>query len=298
VTELVDTVAVLRDCCDRARAAGRTVGLVPTMGYLHEGHRSLIRAARAGADLVVVSIFVNPLQFGPEEDLDRYPRDLDADLAACEQEGVDVVFAPSMAEMYPAPPSTTVHVEGLTAALCGVSRPTHFDGVTTVVTKFLAIVGPCRAYFGRKDAQQLAVVARMVDDLNLPAEIVGCPLVREADGLALSSRNAYLTAEQRAAATVLSRALRAGADAVASGERDAGRVVGAVADVLAGEPLVRPEYVELRDAREITPVERAEGSLLLAVAAHVGATRLIDNVGLTVDGDRVEIDLGVVAAAS
>jgi pantoate--beta-alanine ligase len=298
MTELVETIAELRLRCDEARGSGARVGLVPTMGYLHEGHRSLVRAARAADDFVVVSIFVNPLQFGPNEDLDRYPRDLEADLAACEQEGADIVFAPSVSEMYPGPPATTVHVQGLTGALCGVSRPTHFDGVTTVVTKLLSLVGPCHAYFGRKDAQQLAVVTRMVEDLNLPVAVVGCPLVREADGLALSSRNAYLSAEERIAATVLSRALRAGAEIVAAGERDPARVLAVVRGVLASEPLVEPEYVELRDAREIAPVERVDGALLLAVAAHLGTTRLIDNVGLVVVDDRVDIDLGVVAAAS
>jgi len=177
----VDRIADLRVACERARAAGRRVGVVPTMGYLHEGHRSLMRAARAASDFVVVTIFVNPLQFGPHEDLDRYPRDLAGDLAGCEAEGVDCVFTPSPAEMYPRPTITTVHVEGLTAELCGAVRPTHFDGVTTVVAKLFAITGPCRAFFGRKDAQQLAVVTRMADDLNLPVEVVGCPIVREAD---------------------------------------------------------------------------------------------------------------------
>src|SRR5919201_150183 len=185
----IETISELRAACDDARAGGRRVGLVPTMGFLHEGHRSLMRAARRDNDLVVVSIFVNPLQFGASEDLDRYPRDLAGDLAQRDHEGVDAVFTPSVAEMYPHGPSlTTVHVAQLTSDLCGAARPTHFDGVTTVVTKLFAIAGPCAAYFGRKDAQQLAVVTRMVDDLNLPVEIVGCPIVREADGLAMSSR--------------------------------------------------------------------------------------------------------------
>ncbi|HEX5614995.1 MAG TPA: pantoate--beta-alanine ligase, partial [Acidimicrobiia bacterium] len=272
--------------------------LVPTMGYLHEGHRSLMRAARAATDLVIVTIFVNPLQFGPNEDLDRYPRDLDGDLAACRAESVDVVFAPTVDEMYPRPLVTSVHVAGLTDALCGVSRPTHFDGVTTVVAKLCSIVGACTAFFGRKDAQQLAVVTRMARDLDLPVEVVGCPLVREPDGLALSSRNAYLAPEQRRAALALSRGLREGVDLVVRGERDPRPVVARVLDVLAAEALVETEYVELRDAEELEPVARLDGRLLLAVAARVGATRLIDNAHLVIDGARVDVDLGVVATAS
>src|SRR5690349_10375146 len=189
------------------------------MGFLHDGHRSLMRAARRDTDFVVVSIFVNPLQFGPNEDLDSYPRDRRGDLAQCEAEGIDVVFAPTAAEMYPAgEPRTTVHVAGLTEGLCGAARPTHFDGVTTVVAKLFAIVGPSRSYFGQKDAQQLAVITRMARDLNLPVEVIGCPLVREPDGLAMSSRNSYLSAEERAAALVLSRALTQAADAIRGGE--------------------------------------------------------------------------------
>jgi len=295
---VVHTVAEVRELAEMARRRGLRVGLVPTMGYLHEGHRSLMRTARADTDVVVVTIFVNPLQFGPNEDLDRYPRDLDGDLASCEAEGIDVVFAPDVAEMFPHPLRTSVHVSGLTEALCGVARPTHFDGVTTVVTKLFSIVGACRAYFGRKDAQQLAVVTRLVRDLDLPVEVVGCPLVREPDGLALSSRNAYLAPQERRAALVLSRALRDGADLVVAGERDPARVVERVAALLATEPLVEPEYVELRHAIDLEPVESVHGPLLLAVAAGVGATRLIDNVHLVVDDDAVDVDLGVVATAS
>jgi pantoate--beta-alanine ligase len=286
----------VRAVCDDAREAGRRVGLVPTMGYLHAGHRSLMRAARADNDLVVVSIFVNPLQFGVGEDLDRYPRDPEGDAAVCEAEGVDVVFAPSVQEMYPAEPRTTVHVDRLTEPMCGVARPTHFDGVTRVVTKLFAIVGPCRAYFGRKDAQQLAVVTRMVDDLDLPVEVVGCPLVREPDGLALSSRNAYLDPQQREAALVLSVALRVAAEAVVAGERDPATVARLVRETVAGEPAVALEYVEVRDVHELTERPTIEGDVLVAVAARVGATRLIDNVTLHVDGDAVEFDAGVVAS--
>ena len=212
------------------RARGGTVGLVPTMGFFHEGHRSLMRAARAENDVVVVSLFVNPTQFGPTEDLDAYPRDLAGDTAVAAAEDVDVLFAPSVAEMYPDGAATTVHVAGLTDGLCGASRPGHFDGVTTVVAKLFSIVGPCHAYFGRKDAQQLAVVRRMAADLDLPVQVVGCPLVREPDGVAMSSRNAYLVADDARAATVLVRALRCAADAVLAGERDARRVRSVLAE--------------------------------------------------------------------
>ena len=213
----VTTIADVRAACDAARADGRRVGFVPTMGFFHEGHRSLMRAARADNDLVVVSLFVNPTQFGPNEDLAAYPRDLDGDTAAADAEGVDVLFLPTVDEMYPAGARTTVHVDGLTERLCGASRPGHFDGVTTVVAKLFSIVGPSRAYFGRKDAQQLAVIRRMATDLDLPVDVVGCPLVRETDGLALSSRNVYLDAEARQAATMLSASLYLASEAVVRG---------------------------------------------------------------------------------
>jgi pantoate--beta-alanine ligase len=293
----VERIADLRAACDDARARGERVAVVPTMGYLHEGHRSLMRVARARADFVVVTIFVNPLQFGAHEDLDRYPRDLAGDLAHCEAEGVDCVFAPSVAEMYPRPPLTTVHVAELTSELCGAARPTHFDGVTTVVAKLLAIVGPCVACFGRKDAQQLVVVTRMVEDLNLPVDVVGCPIVREADGVAMSSRNAYLGADERRAARVLYAALRGAVDRVAGGERDAATVLGTVTAAIAREPLVELEYAEVRDLHELRPLARLEGPVLLALAARVGSTRLIDNVVVDVDGAQVSADLGVVRDA-
>jgi len=291
----IETIVALRDACADARASHRTVGLVPTMGFLHEGHRSLMRAARAETDFVVVTIFVNPLQFGPSEDLGRYPRDLARDLDACAQEGVDVVFAPSVAEMYPQPPATTVHVAGLTDDLCGTHRPVHFDGVTTVVAKLFSIAGPCRAYFGRKDAQQAAVVTRMAADLDLPVEVVACPLVREPDGLALSSRNAYLSADDRRAAPILFRGLRDAADAVVAGERDPLRLTALIREVVATEPSVELEYVEARDAASIAPIERVEGQVLLALAARLGDTRLIDNVGISVLGDSVSVDLGTIS---
>jgi pantoate--beta-alanine ligase len=285
----LDTIAALRAVCADAHHGGRLVGLVPTMGYLHEGHRSLMRAARAETDLVVVTIFVNPLQFGPGEDLDRYPRDIEGDVATCEEEGVDVLFVPSVDEMYPQPPLTTVHVDRLTEAMCGLSRPTHFDGVTTVVAKLFSIAGPCHAYFGRKDAQQLAVVRRMASDLNLPVQVVGCPLVREPDGLALSSRNAYLSAEERTAALVLSRALRSAADVVVAGERDAAKLRDVVRATVATEPLVELEYADVRDAHELTELTHLDGDVLVALAARVGKTRLIDNVVLAVDATAARV---------
>jgi pantoate--beta-alanine ligase len=295
--DLIESIADLRGQLDAVRADGRSVGLVPTMGAFHEGHRSLMRAARGRDDAVVVSLFVNPLQFGPAEDLDRYPRDLAGDLAVAAAEGVDVVFAPPVREMYPgwpAPPLTTVSVAGLTDGLCGSARPGHFDGVATVVAKLFAIVGPSTAYFGKKDAQQLAVVRRMAADLCLPVEVVGCPLVREPDGLAMSSRNRNLTPAEREAATVIHRGLRAGAELVVDGgERDAGRLRRVVANVLTTEELVRLEYAEVVAADTLAPVEVLGGEVLVAVAARVGDVRLIDNMTIRIDAEGAAVDLGV-----
>ncbi len=287
------TIAEVRSVCDAARHDGRRVGFVPTMGFFHEGHRSLMRAARAVDDLVVASIFVNPLQFGPTEDLAAYPRDLDRDRAIAQTEGVDVLFVPSVAEMYPEPTRTIVHVGGLTDGLCGAARPTHFDGVTTVVAKLFSIIGPCRAYLGRKDFQQLAVVRRMSTDLDLPVEVVGCPLVREGDGLAMSSRNAYLSEAERESATVLSKAIFWASETVVRGERDPAAVVASVRQVAALEPMVALEYVEVRSADDLAPLERLEGDVVVAVAAQVGKARLIDNCALSIHGDDVCVDLGV-----
>jgi len=288
----------LRARCDDARAEGWRVGFVPTMGYFHAGHRSLMRRARDENDLVVVSLFVNPLQFAPTEDLAAYPRDLVGDAAIAQAEGVDVLFTPTNEEMYPQPIRTTVHVDGLTAGLCGRSRPTHFDGVTTVVAKLFSIVGPCRAYFGRKDAQQLAVVRRMVADLDLPVEVIGCPLVRESDGLAMSSRNAYLDPKERRAATVLSRALQMAASEIIAGERDADSVHRVLVGLIATEPSVELDYAEVVDAADLRPVTRIEGDVLVAVAARVGRARLIDNMTVSVTPFGVDVDLGVVAQES
>jgi pantoate--beta-alanine ligase len=290
----LETIADVRAACDAARRSGRTVGFVPTMGYFHEGHRSLMRAARDETDYVVTSLFVNPTQFAPTEDLAAYPRDPEGDTAVAAAEGVDVLFVPAVAEMYPDGARTTVHVEGLTDVLCGASRPDHFDGVTTVVAKLFSIIGPCRAYFGRKDAQQLAVIRRMTADLHLPVTVVGCPLVREPDGLAMSSRNAYLTADERAAAPVLSRALRAAGDAAVAGERRARALREVVLGVVASEPLVRLDYAEVVDAATLAPVARVETDVLVAVAAFLGRARLIDNVTIA-SGPPATYDFGLLA---
>jgi pantoate--beta-alanine ligase len=291
------TIAEVRGLTGEARRAGRTVGMVPTMGYFHLGHRSLMTAAVADCDLVVVSSFVNPTQFGPNEDLAAYPSDAEGDDAMAVDAGVHVMFRPDVAEMYPGgPPRTTVHVAELTDDMCGAARPTHFDGVTTVVAKLFSIVGPCRAYFGRKDFQQLAVVRRMVLDLDLPVEVVGCPTVREPDGLAMSSRNAYLTAEERAVAPLLHAALVAGADAVAAGMREPARVRDVVTERVAAEPRFALEYVEVRDATSLEPLATLDDSFVVALAARLGRARLIDNVVVTVGPDGVDVDPGVRSA--
>jgi pantoate--beta-alanine ligase len=290
------TIADVRAACDAARAGGGRVGFVPTMGFFHEGHRSLMRAARANHDLVVTTIFVNPLQFGENEDLAGYPRDLVADTAAAEAEGVDVLFVPSVPEMYPEPTVTTVHVAGLTEGLCGAARPTHFDGVTTVVAKLFSIVGPSTAYFGRKDFQQLAVVRRMATDLDLPVQVVGCPLVREPDGVAMSSRNAYLSAGDRERATGIFASLRIAAAAVEDGERDPERVRAAVEAEAARHDL-ELEYAEVRRAADLAPLTTVDGEVVVAVAAAVGKARLIDNVTMQIAGSEVSTDLGVITLA-
>ncbi len=290
----ISEVEELRRHCDQARASGRTVGLVPTMGYFHAGHRSLMRSAREATGLVVVTLFVNPTQFGPNEDLSAYPRDLERDAETARSENVDVLFVPTAAEMYPeGPPLTQVHVARLTDGLCGASRPVHFDGVTTIVTKLFSIVGSCTAFFGRKDYQQLAVIQQMTRDLNLPVDVRGCPLVRETDGVAMSSRNAYLDPDERHAARVLSQSLRSAAEAAIAGERDVAALERMVREQVGCEPLVALEYAEGRDARTLEPSPELAGSVVLAVAATVGRARLIDNVALTVNGSAVEVDLGV-----
>ncbi len=281
---LARTIAEVRAAVAAARAAGRPIALVPTMGALHAGHVSLMQAAARGDAFVVVSIFVNPTQFGPNEDFARYPRDEAADLACCRNAGAHAVFLPAVAEMYATGAATTVHVRGLTDALCGPHRPGHFDGVATVVAKLLIIVAPDRAYFGEKDFQQLAVVRRMTADLNLPVEVVGCPTVREPDGLAMSSRNAYLTAEQRHRAAGIHAALATVRTGVARGERDTAALLAAAKAVLLRE--VRPDkidYLSAVNAETLRDVARVAGPTLFATALHLGSTRLIDNVVVVPD---------------
>lgn len=272
-------IAALRARLDAERASGRTVGFVPTMGYLHAGHASLMARARGETDVVIVSIFVNPLQFAPSEDLAAYPRDLAADTALAEAEGVDVLFVPTETEMYPdGVVRTNVSVAQVSAGLEASTRPTHFDGVATVVAKLLAIVGTCRAYFGEKDFQQIAVVRRMVRDLSLPVEVVACPTLRDPDGLALSSRNIYLLPAERAAAPVLHAALLAGRMAIDAGEVNPAKVRGLVADLINAEPLAHLDYAEVVDAETLQAVDPLVGELRLLAAARFGKARLIDNI--------------------
>jgi pantoate--beta-alanine ligase len=275
--ELITSIPALKERVAAWSQEGLTIGLVPSMGALHEGHMSLMRKARETCDKVVVSVFVNPLQFGPNEDYEAYPRMLDHDTAVCEGEGVDVVFHPSVEEMYPPHHNTYVVMETLTDTLCGASRPGHFRGVCTVVTKLFNLVEPNYAFFGEKDAQQLAIIRRMVADLNMNVKVVGCPIVRESDGLAKSSRNAYLSKEERQAALVLSRSLTAAREALAAGERSTERLVGVIEDVIAKEPLAHIDYVSVVEGETLQPVPQVDTSVLVAIAVYIGKTRLIDN---------------------
>ena len=256
---------------------GLSVGLVPTMGYLHEGHQSLIKRAVAENDRAVVSVFVNPIQFAPNEDLETYPRDLEADCSLCESTGAAMVFHPDPSEMYHDDFTTFVDMTGVTAELCGKSRPTHFRGVCTVVNKLFNIVTPDKAYFGQKDAQQLAVIRRMVRNLNMNVEVVGCPIIREADGLAKSSRNTYLSAEERKAALVLSRAIFAGEKMIKDGERDGDKVLAAMRAIIEAEPLARIDYAEMVRWDSIEIHHTVDCPVLTAIAVYIGKTRLIDN---------------------
>lgn len=278
--EVVRTVEWMKQAARQARGEGAIVGLVPTMGALHAGHLSLVRAARAACSNVVVSVFVNPTQFGPGEDYSRYPRTLDADRAALEPLGVDCLFAPPVAEMYPRGFSTSVAVEGLSERLEGRSRPGHFRGVATVVLKLLEIVQPSAAYFGRKDAQQARILRQMASDLALGSEIVVCPIVREPDGLALSSRNHYLDDRERAAATVLHRALAAVRQRVEGGERRAAPLVEELRRVLGSEPLAAIDYAEMVNGDTFEPIAAVRGSCLAVLAVFIGSTRLIDNLSI------------------
>lgn len=275
---IIETVKELREYLAGQRAAGKTVGLVPTMGFLHEGHLSLIREAKAENDVVVVSDFVNPTQFGPNEDFESYPRNIEQDTELALSAGADVIFYPSVSEMYPPESSTYVEVEGnITRVLCGASRPTHFRGVTTVVNKLFNIVEPNKAYFGQKDAQQVAVLTKMVKDLHMDIELIICPIVREPDGLAMSSRNTYLSAEERKQAVILNQALKKAKNAFANGEKDVVKLTGIITDKINEMPLAVIDYVSILDFPSLKPIITIEKDALGAVAVKFGKTRLIDN---------------------
>jgi pantoate--beta-alanine ligase len=276
--KVVKSVAGMKALARQWRKEGKRIGLVPTMGYLHEGHLSLVRESKKRADVTVVSIFVNPTQFGPNEDFKKYPRDLAKDSAYLKKGGADCLFYPDATEIYPPGYRTFIEVHGLQDRLCGKSRPGHFRGVATVVLKLFNIVGPDLVFFGAKDAQQVLIIQRMAADLNLDVEIVTCPLVREADGLALSSRNAYLSPEERKAALVLSTSLREAERAIAAGERDAAKVIAGIRSMIGAEPLARIDYVEAVDPLNLEPVAEIHGDVLIALAVYFGTTRLIDNL--------------------
>ena len=275
--KLVHTISEVRAQVKEWRKQGLSVGFVPTMGYLHEGHKSLIERAAKENDKVVVSVFVNPMQFGPTEDLASYPRDIERDCALCQDAGAQLVFNPEPSEMYAHDFCTFADMTGLTDVLCGKSRPVHFRGVCTVVSKLFNIVAPDRAYFGEKDAQQLAVIRRMVRDLNFDIEIVGCPIIREDDGLAKSSRNTYLSAEERKAALILSRSLELGKKALENGERNADKIREIITESINTEPLSRIDYVEVSDLFTLERQETISSDILVAIAVYIGKTRLIDN---------------------
>ncbi len=275
--EIKSSPIEIRNQVKEWRKQGLTVGLVPTMGYLHEGHQSLIKKSVEQNDKTVVSVFVNPIQFGPNEDLATYPRDLDRDARLCEETGADLIFHPEPSDMYEDDFCTFVDMDRVTKNLCGKTRPTHFRGVCTVCSKLFHIVGPDRAYFGQKDAQQLAVIRRMVRDLNFDLEIVGCPIIREEDGLAKSSRNTYLSPQEREAATVLHKALMLGRKAIEDGENNTTIVKEMIRQTIEAEPLSQIDYVEIVDFDSIEPIDEIRQNTLIAVAVYIGSTRLIDN---------------------
>lgn len=275
--KVVKTINEVREQVKKWRAEGLTVGLVPTMGYLHEGHASLIDRSVKDNDRTVVSDFVNPIQFGPSEDLESYPRDVEHDSALVEAHGGDLIFNPEPDEMYHDGFSSFVDMSVLTEELCGLSRPVHFRGVCTVVSKLFNIVQPDRAYFGKKDAQQLAVIRHMTDDLNINIEIVGCPIIRESDGLAKSSRNTYLNADERKAALVLSKAVFSGMEMVKSGETDCGKIIGRMSDIVNAEPLAKIDYIKIVDCKTMQQIPKLDRPSLCAMAVYIGKTRLIDN---------------------
>lgn len=279
--QVVKTISEVREIVSSWRKEGLSVGLVPTMGFLHEGHQSLIEKSVSQNDRTVVSVFVNPIQFGPNEDLEAYPRDLEHDKTLVEKAGGDLIFHPEPSEMYPGHFTSFIDTTETTELLCGAVRPIHFRGVCTVVGKLFNIVCPDRAYFGQKDAQQLATIRRFVRDLNFPVEIIPCPIIREEDGLAKSSRNTYLSPEERQAALILSKSLRLGKEAIENGEDNPQRVINIIKENLSTEPLARIDYVEIVDFENIQRVEKIEGETLVAIAVYIGKTRLIDNFIIT-----------------
>ena len=279
--QVVKTISEVREIVSSWRKEGLSVGLVPTMGFLHEGHQSLIEKSVSQNDRTVVSVFVNPIQFGPNEDLEAYPRDLEHDKALVEKAGGNLIFHPEPSEMYPGHFTSFIDTTETTELLCGAVRPIHFRGVCTVVGKLFNIVCPDRAYFGQKDAQQLATIRRFVRDLNFPVEIIPCPIIREEDGLAKSSRNTYLSPEERQAALILSKSLRLGKEAIENGEDNPQRVINIIKENLSTEPLARIDYVEIVDFENIQRVEKIEGETLVAIAVYIGKTRLIDNFIIT-----------------
>lgn len=281
----INSINELRKQINEWKLKGLTVGLVPTMGFLHEGHESLIKRAKKENDRVVVSVFVNPTQFGPNEDLESYPRDIKHDEALCSNAGANIIFNPSPSEMYCKDASTTINVLGLTEGLCGAKRPVHFGGVCLVVSKLFNIVTPNRAYFGEKDAQQLAVIKKMVRDLNFNIEVVGCPIVREFDGLAKSSRNSYLSEHERSAALVLNQSLTLAKEALLSGENNPTTIKNIITKKLNSESLAKIDYVEIVDSLTLKPVDIINSSILVAIAVYIGKTRLIDNFTFTQGGN-------------
>jgi pantoate--beta-alanine ligase len=276
--EIIRTVNEMKEFSSRSRKAGKTIAFVPTMGFFHEGHLSLMREGRKRGDLLIISLFVNPTQFGPKEDFKNYPRDFERDRKMAEEVGVDILFAPEASDMYPPDHQTIVRVEKVTQNLCGRSRPTHFQGVTTVVLMLFEMVMPHVAIFGEKDYQQLATIQQMVRDLHLSVEVLGMPTVREADGLAMSSRNKYLQPDERKAARSLYRSLQEVKELLQKGERKADRILDEVNGILQSEPLVRIDYVQICDAHTLQDVDRVEGDVVVALAAYLGKTRLIDNL--------------------
>ncbi len=281
--EIIRSIAEMQETAEALRLEGKKIGFVPTMGYLHEGHLSLLRIAEGLSDVRVLSIFVNPTQFAPNEDLDRYPRDFKHDEALARRNGCDILFYPTAEEMYPVPYRTYVTVEEITRVLCGRSRPTHFRGVTTVVTKLFHIVKPHVAVFGQKDAQQAIVIKQMVRDLNFDVQIVVGPIVREEDGLALSSRNVYLSPEERKEAPLLYKSLLKAKERIEKGEREAGRVRRAIEETLQKAPHARVDYIEIVDTRDLKPLQVLEGEVLIALAVYFGKTRLIDNMMIRIE---------------